>query len=71
VDNYAAMKIKDGKGFLPIHYAVIRDDVPFLKSLQSRGVNIFNKDFYFDSQSLMNLAVLNGAFDVVKFLFSR
>jgi len=71
VDNNAVQKIHDEKGFLPIHYAVIRDDVSFLRNLQQMGVNILHKDFYLDSQSLMNLAILNGAFDVVKFLFDR
>lgn len=70
VDNGASLKIFDEKGFLPIHYAVIKDHVQLVKNLQARGVNILLKDFYLETQSLLNLAVLNGSLEVVKFLFS-
>jgi len=70
LDSNSLHKIHDEKGFLPIHYAVIRDDTSFLNSLLSKGVNIFHKDFYFNGLSLLSLAVLNGAFNIVKFLFS-
>lgn len=68
MDNEASMMIYDDKGFLPIHYAVIKDNVNILKNMHYRGINIFNKLFYFDSQSLLALAVLNGSFETVKFL---
>ena len=41
----------------------------FLNNLHSRGINIFNKDFYLDNQTLLTIAILNGWFESVKFLF--
>ena len=65
------MMIQDEKGFLPIHYAVIKDNVDIIKNMYYRSINILQKAFYFETQSLLSLAVLNGAFEVVKFFCSN
>ena len=67
VSSQSQFDLKDKRGMLPIHYAVIRDKVDLLIHMQTKkGVNVSAKRYYYkDKFTLLAVAVLNSAYKVV------
>ena len=68
----SAMKAKDLRSFLPIHYAVVKDHSLVLRFLH-RGnshirFNILDEHFKCNGHTLMALAIQNGAYNCIKAL---
>lgn len=71
IQHGADIMMKDIKQFLPLHYAIVQDNIPVLRYLYEAldlSNSIFDKKFECCGHKLMALAVQNGSYNSIKLL---
>jgi len=59
----------DQKGFLPIHYAIVKDHEPLIRYfIEVQKIKIFDPLYFCMTHTLLTLAIQNGSYNTVKML---